>query len=386
MKQTELKEARLKCLCAGNSPQYRKDWALRSKSQGRKVIGLLCSYVPPEVIYAAGMLPWRVTGTWDSGLSQAIVYRDMDTCRYCTHVLESVLRGELGFLDGIVDSDWDDDRRRLFDVWCYRARPSFAAIISAPRRRTELAQRYFAQELRKLADALHGAGGREVTAEALWQAIKVYDRMRDLLLKVYELRKLPTPPLTGAEVLGLTTAAKVMDPVFFSSELASLLPYIEDRCSSLRPGRPRILVSSDMLDNPAYLEFLEGEGCNVVMDDLDTGSRYIWRRAATDTADPFMALSAGSCLGPACPAAFGWWEQGEQMLQWAREYKVDGIVELSDEFSPVRQWRVPTLRRQLADAGVPYLSISRGYALEAMDSLRTRVAAFVEILSRGSGG
>jgi benzoyl-CoA reductase/2-hydroxyglutaryl-CoA dehydratase subunit BcrC/BadD/HgdB len=375
-------EARLKSLCAGNSPESRREWALGAKSQGRKVIGTLCSYVPEEVIYAAGMLPWRVTGTWDSDLSRALVYRDADMCKYCSHVLEALLRGELHFLDGVVASDWDDDRRRLYDLWSYTDRPPFSAILSAPRAKSELSQRYFAQELRKLALTLRDAGGVEVTNQSLWQAIEVYDHMRDLIHRVYETRKLPVPPLSGAEVLGITTAAMVMDPAHFNRELAALLPYIEGRDSGLGAGHPRILVSSDMLDNPAYLGLVEGEGCSVAMDDLDTGSRHFWRRAAVNTDDPFMVLAAGYCLGPACPPAFNWKEQGGQILRWVRAYGVDGVIELSDEFSPGRQWRAPILRQQLAGAGVPHLQTSRGYALEATGSLRTRVGAFLEMIDQ----
>lgn len=225
----DLIEDRLKSLCAGNSPEGRREWALGAKSQGRKVIGTLCSYIPEEVIYAAGMLPWRVTGTWDSDVSRALVYRDADMCKYCSHVLEALLRGELSFLDGVVASDWDDDRRRLYDLWCYTDKPPLSAIVSAPRGKSELSQRYFAQELRKLASTLRGAGGVEVTEQSLWKAIEVYDHMRDLIHRVYETRKLSTPPLTGAEMLGITTAAMVMDPMHFNSELGIPVLDLEGR-------------------------------------------------------------------------------------------------------------------------------------------------------------
>jgi benzoyl-CoA reductase subunit C len=30
------------------------------KKQGKKVIGFFCSYIPEEIIYAGGMLPYRI--------------------------------------------------------------------------------------------------------------------------------------------------------------------------------------------------------------------------------------------------------------------------------------------------------------------------------------
>ena len=101
----ESMEARLQGLINENSPENRKKWALKAKGQGKKVIGLLCSYVPPELIYAADMFPWRVTGTWTSDLSKALSYLSPDSCRYCSHVLESLLRGDLEFLDCLLVVD-----------------------------------------------------------------------------------------------------------------------------------------------------------------------------------------------------------------------------------------------------------------------------------------
>ena len=89
-------EARLDRLVKMNSPEFRKQHALEAKSRGKKVLGSLCSYVPEEVVYAAGMFPWRITGTWDPDLSLAAVYRDLDSCRYCTHALEALLRSVRG--------------------------------------------------------------------------------------------------------------------------------------------------------------------------------------------------------------------------------------------------------------------------------------------------
>ncbi len=203
-------EARLDSLVKGNSPESRQEPALAAKKKGRKVIGLLCTYAPEEIFYAAGMLPWRVTGTWDSDLSRAAVYRDLDSCRYCTHALEALLRGELEFLDGIVASDWDDDRRRLFDTWQHANKPAFTAIFTSPKSKSEISERYFAKEISRMASALEDFGGVKITEEKLRQAITVYNQSRKLLMQLYELRKRPVPPISGAEVLGITTASMVI--------------------------------------------------------------------------------------------------------------------------------------------------------------------------------
>ncbi|MFC1965488.1 2-hydroxyacyl-CoA dehydratase subunit D [Chloroflexota bacterium] len=373
-------EMRLSSLVKGNSPEARKGHALEAKRKGKKVIGLLCSYAPEEIFYAAGMLPWRVTGTWDSDLSRAAVYRDLDSCRYCTHSLEALLRGELEFLDGIVASDWDDDRRRLFDVWCYVSKPAFAVTHTAPKSKTEISERYFAREISRMASALEYFGEQKITDEGLRHAIEVYNQTRKLVLQLYELRKRPVPPVSGAEFLGITTASMVMDKADFNAELQDLFPYLERRQVDLKPGQPRILISSDMLDNPLFLEIIESVGCQIVMDDLDTGSRYFNKLVDEHAEDAVTALARRYCRRPADSTALNWEEQIEQIIEWVRDFRVDGVIDMYEEFSPARQWRAPLMVRELKRQGIPCLRVSRGYDVGSVEQLRTRVAAFLEMM------
>lgn len=374
-------EKRFESLVKGNTPENRVKHALKAREQGKKVIGLLCTYAPEEVVYAAGMLPWRITGTWDSDLSRAAVHRDMDSCRYCTHALESLLRGDLGFLDGIMDSDWDDDRRRLFDTWVYASKPPFTATFIAPKSRSQICERYFAEDVSGIVSSLETFGGRKITEDSLRAAISTCNQTRSLLMRLYELRKRVRPPVTGAEVLGITTASMVMDKAEFNAELEAVLPYLEHRGVGPKHEAPRILVSSDMLDNPAYIEVIESEGCRVVMDDLDTGSRYFYKLVDENAPDPIRAIARRYLWRPADPIAFNWEEQIAQIIEWVRDWRVDGVIELYEEFSPGRQWRSPLLVRELARADIPLARISRTYDLGSVHPLRTRVAAFLEMLS-----
>ncbi|MBI2957488.1 MAG: 2-hydroxyacyl-CoA dehydratase [Chloroflexi bacterium] len=382
MADMEALERELVSLVQGNSPENRRKFALQAKSDGRKVIGLLCTYAPEEVIYAAGMLPWRVTGTWDSNLGKATVYRDMDSCRYCTHALEALLRGQMEFLDGVVDSDWDDDRRRVFDTWVYVSKPAFTATFTAPKSKSEIMERYFCREMAQIISSLEDFSGTRITNDRLWQAVKVYNKTRRLLLRLYELRKRAAPPVTGAEVLGIVTASTVMDKADFNNRLERLLPYIESRVLPHTRAEPRIMVSSDMLDNPRFIEIIEGEGCKVVMDDLDTGSRYFHRLVDENADDPVSAIAHRYCWRPADPVGFNWEEQIQQIIEWARDWRCDGVIELYESFSPARRWRAPFLVRELGRAAIPLTRIARGYDAGGAEQIKTRVGAFLEMLAK----
>lgn len=372
-------EERLKKLTQANQEGNRPRWPLERRKQGKKVIGLFCAYVPEEIISAAGMLPFRVSGVWREDVSRARVYRPVNSCLYCTHVLEGLLSGELDFLDGVVATDWDDDTRRLADVCLHVEKPPFVYLLHVPRQDSELAYRFFASHLAQLAKALEELGGKNISQDSLLKAIETQNRTRELLMELYELRKGETPPLSGSEMLGLTTAATVMPKEEFNRELESLWDYIRGRKAPLKKVRPRLLVASDRLDNPAYLKLIEDLGALVAMDDLDTGSRYLYQKVAPDR-DPFYALARRYVSRPPCPRMYFWDRQVEQVIKWVKDFHIDGVIHLPQMYSYNRTCSVPYFTDRLTEAGVPLTTILREYHLTNVGQLRTRIEAFIEML------
>ncbi len=373
-------EKRLKRLCEAGQEANRFNWAKEWKTQGKKVIGLVDTYIPEEIIYAAGALPWQIFGTWRQNVPLASVYRPPNTCRYCAHVLESFRSGQLDFLDGAVGSDWDDDRRTLWSQWTHLKMMSFRHQLHVPVKDSAVSRLEFIANITRLREVVEEFCGVKITDQSLADAIGVYNKMRALLTRVYEMKKRDVPPLTGAETLGLTTAALVMPKDEFIRELEALLPYLETRKPSVTSPHPRLLVSADRLDNPAYIALIEDAGALVAMDDMDTGSRYFWKEVSLN-GDPLTALAERYLTKPACPRMLYWKGQVNQVIAWVKEWKIDGIVNFTLSYSYPRLFGTPYLRDQMEAAGIPFLTIQREYYLGSVGQLRTRVEAFVETLA-----
>src|SRR3990170_9058019 len=92
-------EDRLRRLVEAYSPQHRARWLAEWKGQGGKVVGSLCSYVPEEVVEAAGMLSWRIPGVWQESIPRAKAYYPQDRCSFAMRVVELMLSGALDALD-----------------------------------------------------------------------------------------------------------------------------------------------------------------------------------------------------------------------------------------------------------------------------------------------
>lgn len=367
-----------KLMSAGNKDNRTK-WAQAWQKQGKKVIGVLDSLVPEEVIYAAGMLPWRIQGTWKDDVSKAMTYRHPQGNTFLNHVMESLLAGEFDFLDGMVCSNRDEDFRRFRDYWEWLSKKDFAYIIEVPVKDTEKTRQRFTAKIRDFIGALEELGKVKINDGSLGDAIAVCDRGYSLLKKVYQLRKREEPPLSGSEALALTSAAMVMPRDQFNKQLEELLPYLEKRKADVRRNRPRLMLSSDFLDDPAYVELVEQTGCLVAMDDLDTGSRYFWETTDGGSDDPAYKLAV-RYLKNNSPRMFNWREQIKQLVSWVKEFNIDGVLELPDAYDYPRGFRSPFLERWLKEADIPSMSFERDYHLSNVGQLKTRIEAFLEIL------
>jgi len=374
----------LQSLLSLSRENKRAERALAWKKAGRKVVGLLCSYIPEEIVHAAGMLPWRIIGAHGAGTPRADVYRPPHTCLYCNHVLESLLTGEYDFLDAVVATSWDQDLIRLWDVWKYLGKTPAMHIIHLPLSNSATHKKQFAKEVKKFFTFIENLAGRKITEEALFDSIKLFNRFRGLLHRVYELRKHENPPLSGSEVLALTMASLLMPKDEFVTGLEGLLPYLEKRVNSLPVHTPRLLVSSDRLDDPQYLKVVEETGCLVAMDDLDAGSRYFWRSTETEGLNSLEAMLEALAYRyhdqPAGPALMTWVEQVEQVAAWVKAFNIQGVLELPLMYSRSRQMRAPYFRDKLSALGIPVAGFERDYHLANVGQLKTRIGAFVEML------
>jgi len=374
-------EEKLGQLISVHLPENRNRWALEYRKQGKPIIGLMDTLVPEEILYAAGMLPYRIVGSYKASTPLAESWRPPQMCQYIHHVVESLLIGELDFLDGIIHSDWDDDERRIYDLCRHIDKPSFNCFLHMPHCDGKLAYNYYAGDLNRVINQLESTFNVRIISDGLWKAIELYDKMRELLKQFYKMRRREVPPVSGAEAIGIVMAAFFMPKEQFVAELESLMGYLEQRKCDLKQLHPRLLVISDRMDLMDYLELVENEGALVAMDDLDSGTRYFWE--STDrNGDPVYVLAKRHVSSPAEPCKWNFDKQIDRVIEWAKEYQIDGVLLLPHLGDTDRLCSVPFTLERLESAGIPSMSFTRYYHLANEGQLRTRVRAFLETLEK----
>lgn len=351
------------------------------KNQGRKVIAFNCTYVPEEIIYAAGVLPIRLTAeSKEANLEEASGYMHVNTCSFVRACLDLVLRNQYEFLDGFVSSATCDCPRRLADVWKFYGFTPYVCVLDVPRKMTVRAHDFYREQVAELRRSMEDFAGVNISDQALREAILVYNRTRALLKELYELRKLDNPPVSGAEMLEILNAGFKMPREEFNALLDRLLQEIRDSQRTVE-GKFRLMISGSPLNNREFAAIIEDLGGLVVVDELCTGVRYWWDSVDSDpAADPLEAISRRYLNNFPCPRMYPPEERFDRVAQLVREYRVDGVISEVLRYCVQFAHDQPLLRHRLDKEGVPLLELSIEYGTSGAGQIGTRVQAFLEML------
>jgi len=350
----------------------------RWKENGGRVVGWCCIYAPEEIIMAAGMLPIRVTGdSAELPLESANAYIYTNNCSFMRSCFELGITGQFDFLDGLVTCFVCRGIRLLSDIWRRYINIPIIYSLDVPRAvGDEGWLSYYRGQLEQLLGKVAEFSGRTVGDAELREAIGVRNHTRKLLGRLYELRKRPAPPVTGAETMEITNAAVRMPPAEFNRVLENLLQELEGRSVS---GEHRLMLLGSIMNNPRLLEGIEELGGLIVADELCTGLRYWWG-AVDEGTDPLEALARRYFNVLPCACMEPPQRRIQRILELVKEYRVEGVIIALQRNCYPYILDQPVVLMTLREAGIPFLEVDLEYGAGFSGQLRTRVEAFLEML------
>ena len=357
------------------SNPYIDNW----QKQGNKTIGYFCSYIPEEIILAAGMLPYRVRATGSTETTLGDAYMGAFNCSFIRHCLDQALRGSYNFLDGVVMLNGCDHVRRLWDTWRRKVDTSFCYFLQIPHLISDLTFAWYKEELIRFKESIEEHFQVKITDQRLREAIKTCNETRTLLGTLYQLRKREAPPITGTEALNVIIPSTAMPKDQFNGLLKRLLTEIKGRNSQAQ-YRARLMVVAIILDDPSLTQIVEETGGLVVADFSCIGPRHMWD-LVDETIDPMEAIAKRYLGQISCPRMMGDHQRRSQFIRnMVDEYKVDGIIFERIKFCDL--WGVENymLRVDAKEADIPTLVLEREFQLVGLGQFKTRVQAFLEML------
>ncbi len=358
-------------------------WITKYKADtGAKVAGFFCDYVPEEVLYAAGFVTVRITGGQGNVMS-ADKYLQSNVCSFSRRCFDQALEGVYGYLDALVVPHTCDVITKIYDLWAYRMKdPAFAHYIWVPHKVFDKAAVPLMEgEIKRLKTCTEEYIGQEISDAALEDAIKLYNRSRSLLKRVYQLRQASPPLISGFDATAVALSSLLTPKDLHNQWMEDLLAEYEGKPSSL-PERPRIMVSASMLDDLSLIKTIEDAGAWVVADDICSGSRYFWDLVEDSGGKPLSALTQRYLNKLPCPRSVGSMDPREEHLQsLGRDYGVDGVIFYILRCCDAHQFQYPRLSQHLEQAGYKLLYIQGDQTVGVNEQVANRIQAFTEILS-----
>lgn len=359
----------------------RHGWIERYKKEtGRKIAGYFCDYVPEEVLWAAGYTTVRITGG-TGNIQSADHHLQSNVCSFARRCLDQALEGVFDYLDALVVPHTCDVITKMYDLWAYRLTgPEFIHYIWVPHKVFDKdAPAVMEGEIKRLVKSLSEHTGQEITDESLAEAIRVYDRSRSLLKKVYDLRKRPSR-VSGVEAFSLALSSILAPKDLHADWTETWLSENGDR--EAIPDRPRVMLAASVLDDLSMLETIEDAGAWVVADDVCTGSRYFYDLVGDPGENPLKALTSRYLNKLPCPRSFeSMQRRTEHILGQAREFDAQGIVFDILRCCDAHLFQYPILKERAEKEGLSVLYVQGDRTVGINEGTKNRLQAFAEMLS-----
>jgi len=342
------------------------------------IIGWTNTYVPEEIIMAAGFLPYRIMGAPIS-LSQSKSYLSGNISSHVQSMLECALKGDYKFIDGAIIGASTDATKRLYDAWIRYAGTSFSHLFDIPKIFGENALIHYKESINALTEDIEKHFKVKVNEQSLKNAISVCNETRRLLLQLNNLRKETNPSILATQMLEICKLAMTTDKTPFNKELKNLLGQLGLSKEEGKP-RQRILLTGSYEDQDWLFNAVDEAGGSVVCEDCCMGLRYFYGLVDEDS-DPISAI-AKRYMDYKIPSAglVSFERRSQIILRLVKEFKIDAVVYYILKFDDPYLFEFPEMKDFLDNNNIPVLRIEAEHNTSAIGQINTRLQAFMETL------
>ncbi len=374
--------------------KYYEDYGSRArelKKQGKKIIGYLCSLTPLEIVTAAGFIPFRIKGSVKEPITKADTQMETIVCPLVRSCFDITLKGNYDFLDGIIIPHACDSITRSYSTIRYSLGLPYSHFLNLPHTAKDISLEFFKAELDTFRRSLGNFAGEEVSDESLIRTSRLYNENRAKVRELYELRKSDPPLISGTEITKVLVASMSL-PVEESTELLSRVVDEVKQRKGISPVQklPRIMVIGAQVDDATLIKLIEDSGASVVADSVCVGSRDHF--PPTDiTPDPLDGIADHYLRRLKCPRTYVEWTEGtyDDYLELRfghigsslRDFKVDAVILYILKYCDPFGFEVPARVKYIESLNIPVLHLEDEYSMASIGRLRTRIQAFLEMIT-----
>jgi len=363
-----------------------RDYAVAFKARtGRKVIASYPMHLPAEIVHAAGALPVVLQeSTEEISVGHGLIYPFY--CGFSRSTIDQAARGELDFADGVVFGDTCVQILGSADVVrvTHPEKPVYFFQLLACMRDSWTAENV-EETIGKLRRGVERMLDTTITDQALWDSIELFNENRRMIRRIYEIRRRNPEVIDATRLQDVVKSSMVMDKAEHNALLSGVLEQLAEKSGG--PGfRTRVFVSGHMCHapKPEILDMIEEVGAVIVDDDLYTGLRYVSTDIPENDADPIRAIAASYVTRNAnipdptkIDPDVDW---DGYLLNAVEASRAEGLIILMPKYCEPHMYYYPEIKEAFEREDIPHLLIETDHEQLPIESMRTRLETFVEML------
>lgn len=370
-------------------PEARKSGFMKMKAHkdnGGKIVGTYCSFIPTELIMAAGAIPVTLCATSEEPIAAAEEHLPSNLCPLIKASYGFALTDTCPyfyFSDFIVGETTCDGKKKMFELM-NDIKDTY--VMQLPSSRDKAALTMWESEIKRFWKKLEDFYGVTITEEDVKKAILQKNAERDLVLEYLDLGKLNPSPISGYEL-----GTKL--------DTLSFIPSMEERCKQLRERidevkadweanykgkvsrKPRILITGcpngGVRDKT--IKVLEELGADVVAFDACNSNRE--KIEKVDTTLPVTEALAKKYLNINCSVMSPNTNRLKFISDMIDDYQVDGVLEIILQACHTFSIESYNVKKSVLAKGIPYLKVETDYSKADVGQINTRLEAFLETIA-----
>jgi len=374
--------------------QQQKFLALKKiKDEGGRVIGLYCSYVPIELIYAAGAVPVSLCATSEKPIAAAERDLPKNLCPLIKASYGHAITDTCPFFyfsDFIIGETTCDGKKKMFEL-LNAVKPTH--VMHLPQ--NNLDQKvypFWADEVRKLKAKIEDFYGITISNSDLRKAIDDCNQERQHLINFFELSALDPTPISGLEQFNVKEAFGFQyDIQKKNDELVKrtqeLKAYWEKELKGTIDSRPRILITGCPLGGvkEKILAKIEELGAVIVGYDSCSGIRTQMEMVDENPArDPIESI-AEKYLKTNCSVMSPNPGRFRDLDYLIEHYRADAVIECTLVACHTFNLESHSIGKYVEQKGLPYMHLESDYSQADAAQFATRIEAFLEIVRARKG-
>ena len=357
------------------------------KDEGKNIVGIFCAFTPSELIMAAEAVPVGLCGVSEEPIADAEKHLPRNLCPLIKSSYGFAITDKCPYFyysDLIVGETTCDGKKKMFE---YLGEIKNTHVMQLPQtNKGEDSYRLWKIEILKLKERLEKELKVEITEEKLKDAINLKNRERKALREFFELGKLTPPPISGYEMLKVSSGAGFKwDKEELIKTIKGMTKEALEKYNSgerkVSEEAKRILVTGCPLGEATekIIKAIEENGGVVVAYENCGGLKSV-SNLVDENIDPIDALT-DKYLNIACSVMTPNDNRIKLLSDLIDEFKIDGVIDVVLQACHTYNVETYGIRQFVTnEKDVQYMSIETDYSQTDIGQLSTRIGAFIEML------